>query len=274
VTAPTCVEFLKWALAFLGLSWPGFRRVHRQVCRRVGHRVQELRLPDLAVYRQYLENHPEEWVILDSFCRIPISRLLRDRDVFERLGSEVLPCLAAAALRRGARELRCWSAGCASGEEPYSLGILWARALSARYPDLSLRIVATDIDEHLLERASLGRYSKSSLREVPTSWLTTAFVRGAGWYEVRPEYREGIEFVAQDIRQALPSGWFDLILCRNLVFTYFDPELQIRTASRALSVLRPGGALVIGLKEALPEGIEGLEPWVPELRIYRKSGGS
>jgi chemotaxis protein methyltransferase CheR len=271
VATPSCAEFLVWALPRLGLSWQGFRRVHRQVCRRVGHRVQELRLPDLAVYRHYLEAHPEEWVVLDAFCRIPISRLLRDRDVFECLGREVLPSLAQAARARGAAELRCWSAGCASGEEPYSLSILWRREIATSFPELALRLVATDVDEHLLDRARRARYARSSLREVPSRWIEAAFRHGAGWFEVKPEYQEGIEFIRQDIRESLPDGLFDLILCRNVVFTYFDVDLQIRTAARLLSVLRPRGGLVIGLKENLPEGLEGLEPWVPKLRIYRKS---
>lgn len=270
MAAPTCLEFLQWALPRLGLSWPGFRRVRRQVGRRVGHRVQELGLSDLGSYRDYLEQHPEEWGTLDSFCRIPISRFQRDRTVFERLGAEVLPALATEASGRDPAMLRCWSAGCASGEEPYSLSILWQTELASRFPALTFHLVATDIDDGLLERARLARYRKSSLRELPPSWIGTAFRREGDWYELKPEYRAGIEFLRQDIRRALPGGSFDLVLCRNLAFTYFDPELRRHTAERILSVLRPGGGLVIGRSENLPEGLGGLEAWVAELRIYRK----
>ncbi len=195
MTESSCVEFLQWALPRLALAWPGFRRVRRQVCRRIGRRAQDLKLPDLFAYRAYLEAHREEWALLDSFCRIPISRLLRDRIVFDRLGTQVLPELAAAATARGERTLRFWSAGCASGEEPYSLKILWTLELASRFPNLSLAVIATDIDEGLLERARAARYRASSLRELPGAWVEKAFARSDGLFELRPEFRAGVEFL-------------------------------------------------------------------------------
>jgi len=269
----TCVEFLQWALPRLDLSWSGFRRVHRQVCRRIAARLQVLRLPDCAAYRDYLAAEPGEWVTLETFCRIPISRFVRERAVFERLASDVLPPLAAAAMARAEVELRCWSAGCASGEEPYSLAILWRVLLADRYPGLTLRVTATDIDEQLLERARAGSYRRSSLREVPDEWMATAFTRCGQMYVVQPEFRAGVELLRQDLREVLPPGPFDLVLCRYLAFTYFNEALQRRTLGRLLTVLRPGGALVIGRKEHLPGGVEGVEPWIPELGIFRRTGG-
>ncbi len=268
----TCREFLEWALPGLGLSWRGFRRVHRQVCRRIARRLADLHLPDCPAYRQYLEAHPAEWTLLDEFCRIPISRLVRERAVFERLASDVLPALAEAATARGDDSLRCWSAGCASGEEPYSLAILWLLVLASRYPGLSLSVTATDVDEQLLERARAAVYRRSSLREVPDEWIAAAFTRSGDRYTLRPEYRTPVRFHQEDLRRALPPGPFDLILCRYVAFTYFDEALQRRTLDRLLTALRPGGALVIGLKERLPAGIEGIEPWAPDLLIFRRVG--
>lgn len=268
----SCVAFLEWALPQLGLAWPGFRRVHRQVCKRIGRRLQALRLADPAAYQSYLDAHPEEWAVLDSFCRISVSRLVRDRLVFTELGRVVVPTLAAAALRRGERRVRCWSAGCASGEEPYSLNILWKLELASRFPAVSFTVLATDVDEELLERARAAQYGCSSLREVPAAWLEAAFERRDRLFAVRPAFRAGVEFLAQDIRREMPPGPFDLVLCRNLVFTYFDTPSQRRTLERMLAVLRPDGALVIGLRERLPGGTTRLEPWVGDLGIYRKSG--
>ncbi len=272
MSGTTCGEFLQWALPQLRLSWGGFRRVHRQVCRRIAARVAGLHLADCLAYRQYLETHPAEWTVLDSFCRIPISRLVRERLVFERLASDVLPTLAEAAAARGAAELRCWSAGCASGEEPYSLAILWQLVLAPRFPALSLRVTATDVDEQLLERARAAIYRRSSLREVLDEWIAAAFTLCDGLYALRPEFRAAVQFHQQDVRRLLPVGLFDLVLCRYVAFTYFDESLQRRTLERLLTVLRPGGALVIGLKERLPSGVEGIEPWVPDLRIFRRVG--
>jgi chemotaxis protein methyltransferase CheR len=268
----SCVAFLQWALPRLDLAWTGFRRVHRQVCKRIGRRLQALRLADPLAYRGYLDAHPEEWAVLDSFCRISVSRLVRDRLVFEELGRVVVPALAAAALRRGVRRVRCWSAGCASGEEPYSLSVLWKLELASRFPTVSFAVLATDVDEQLLERARAAQYGRSSLREVPAAWAEAAFERRGSLFTVRPAFRAGVEFLAQDIRREMPPGPFDLILCRNVVFTYFDTPSQRRTLERMLALLRPGGALVIGLREHLPEGAAGLEPWVGELGIYRRAG--
>jgi chemotaxis protein methyltransferase CheR len=267
----TCADFLQWALPRLSLDWSGFRRVRRQVCRRVGRRIQELKLPDLDAYRSFLETHSEEWSVLDAFCRIPISRLFRDRMVFDRLGTDVLPELATAARNRGARELRVWSAGCASGEEPYSLKILWSLEVASRFPDVSLAVVATDVDERLLERARTARYGASSLHEVPGAWQERAFTPSGRLFELRPEFRAGVEFRRSDIRQEAERGPFDLILCRNLAFTYFAEPLQRETLARLLSELSEGGALVIGSKEHLPGGATGVVDWIPQLRIYRRS---
>jgi chemotaxis protein methyltransferase CheR len=266
-----CPTFLQWALPHLQLDWRGFQRVRRQVCRRIGRRLAELGLGNLEEYRAFLEAQPQEWRVMDSFCRISVSRLMRDRIVFEKLGHVILPSLADAALERKASELRCWSAGCASGEEPYTVALLWRFELAGKYPGVDVHIVATDVDRNLLERAAQGRYRRSSLREVPSSWIAEAFTRHGDWLELRDEFRHGVEFSLQDIRERVPAGEFDVILCRNVAFTYFDAALQRRVVERLLTALRPGGALVIGLRERLPEGVEGVTPWKPELGIYRKS---
>jgi chemotaxis protein methyltransferase CheR len=101
-----CVGFLQWALPRLRLRWPGFRRVRRQVCQRLGRRLRELGLGELQAYQLYLGNHPAEWQVLDGLCRITISRFYRDRTIFVALEREVLPVLARQVLVRGEGELR------------------------------------------------------------------------------------------------------------------------------------------------------------------------
>jgi chemotaxis protein methyltransferase CheR len=244
--------------------------VHHQVCKRIARRLQELHLPNPAAYRTYLESHPDEWGVLDSFCRISISRFGRDRTVFDRLAAEVLPHLASEAEARGDTELSCWSIGCASGEEPYSLNMLWKLELAERFPALRLHVVATEIDEQLLDRALTGQYRKSSLKELPSHWIDVAFTRSGEWYVIRAAFRKPVEFHVQDIRTRTPDGPFDLVLCRNLAFTYFDPSAQLKTLERVLATLRAGGALVIGFKETLTDGAGGVEEWVGEAGVYRK----
>lgn len=265
------VRFLQWALPRLHLRWPGFRKVRRQVYKRIDRRVKELGLPGLNEYRTCLESYPTEWRSLDALCWIPISRFYRDQGVFQCLEREVLPQLAQRAVAAGEADLRAWSIGCASGEEPYTLAILWKLSLAPRFPSLGLQIVATDVDPLAIARARSGCYPGSSVKDLPAEWRAKAFSPTLDGFCVKPDYREPVSFFVQDIREQAPEGPFHLIFCRNLAFTYFDEEVQRTTLQKMTERLAPDGALVIGSQESLPEGATGFEPWVQRLGIYRKS---
>jgi chemotaxis protein methyltransferase CheR len=272
MTDSQCVEFLQWALPRLRLRWPGFRKVRRQVHKRIDRRLGELSLSGAGAYRAYLESHPSEWQVLDSCCRITISRFYRDRGVFDYLGQQVLPELAERAVRGGDNEVRCWSVGCASGEEAYTLAILGHTSLAARFPNVRLTLAATDADEHLLQRARRGRYPASSVQDVPADWLGRFLMRSGEAYVVRPELREQVDFQQQDIRHAWPEGTFHLVLCRNLAFTYFDDPLQREILRGMVERIVPGGVLVVGKHESLPVPPPKLSPCGPNLGVYRVSG--
>jgi len=265
------VRFLQWCLPKLHLRWPGFRKVRRHVYKRVTGRLKELGLPGLEAYRLYLQAHPDEWAMLDSFCWINISRFFRDRAVFEHLANEVLPQLAQRVIGLAQTEILCWSAGCAAGEEPYTLSIIGKNRLSTQFPQLRLRIVATDIDQAAIRRAERACYRASSLRDLPAEWRTEAFVAVADELCLKTEYRRPVTFVLQDIRAGVPEGRFHLVLCRNLVFTYFDEVLQRRIMQRLSGTLAPGGVLVIGSLESIPDGPWGVQPWSTRLGIYQKT---
>jgi chemotaxis protein methyltransferase CheR len=247
-----CVDFLQWALPRLDMRWPGFRKVRGQVCKRIRRRIDELDLGDYTDYRRYLEKHPEEWATLDSFCRITISRFYRDRGVFDLLGHRLLPALAETAPR-----IRCWSAGCASGEEPYTLAIMWR--MRQNPAEVPMHITAIDASAVMLERASRACYPEGALRELPDAWKTAAFEVKDEEFCLRKPYREVVHFLQQDIREEMPEGPFELILCRNLAFTYFDEALQATVLQSILDRLVPGGILVLGAHEELPQGDWPLE---------------
>jgi len=259
-----CVAFLHWALPRLGLRWAGYRKVRRRVCKRVARRLRELGLADVRAYGERLEADPAEWRTLAALCPVAVSRFYRDREVFEGLGAEVLPALA-----RGASRLECWSAGCASGEEPYALALLWHLRLAARFPGVAFRVLGTDVDARLLERARTACYGAGSLSGLPAGWREQAFEpRGRLWC-LRGEFRPAVELAQQDLLADLPAREFDLVLCRNLAFTYFDDGGARRALERIASRLRPGGALVIGLHEHLPAPAEGFEPWPGCRAVFR-----
>lgn len=264
------VDFLQWALPRMDLRWPGYRKVRRQVAKRIGKRMRALHLPDLDAYRQHLETQEQEWRVLDGFCRITISRFYRDRRVFDMIAQDGLPELAGLVSKRGEKQIRCWSAGCGAGEEPYSLALAWAFRGASQVADIPLSITATDVDPAQIARAQSACYSPSSLRELPPGWRASAFSPENGKYCLRPEYRSQVDFVVQDIRETAPNGPFHLILCRNLAFTYFSEELQRKIVKRMDASLVPGGMLVVGSHESLPEiGVE-FSPWRPPLPVYRK----
>ena len=264
----SCAEFLQSTLPKMGFRWSGFNRVRRHVCRRVAARIRELDLQGLAAYREYLAGNAGEWKIFDRMCRITISRFYRDRQMFAALAEQVLPSLTRRALDRNEKTVRCWSAGCASGEEPYTLALVWEQLL----PDASscaLKILASDADPAMLERARTACYGRGSVRELPELLLARGFDRKGKHYCLKPELRAQVEFVCQDIREELPPGPFHLILCRNLVFTYFSEELQGEMLARLHSLILPGGALVIGIHESLPA--TGLfAPWPQGVKTFQK----
>ncbi len=271
MTDAQCVQFLQWALPRLRMRWGGFRKVRGQVCKRVQRRLQTLGLPDVQGYQAQLRRSPGEWCVLDGLCRITISRFYRDRDVFDQLCGPLPAALSAEARARDARHLDLWSVGCAGGEEPYSLALGWRLGAAAHLDGLDMHILATDTDPESLARARSACYGWGSVKGLPPAWREQAFVRQDDRYCLPAAWRRMVELRAQDIREDMPSRNFDLILCRNLVFTYFEAALQAEILQRLVAQLWPGGALVIGKHERLPSRTCALAPWAPRLGIYRRS---
>jgi chemotaxis protein methyltransferase CheR len=266
-----CVAFLQWALPQLGRRWDGYRKVRRQVCRRVWRRVGELDLDSLAEYRSHLEENPDEWPRLDAMTDITISRFYRDRAVYDFLRFDVLPTLIEQARESGRTAVRVWSAGCANGEEPYTLAIIRELSLPT---DIPLEILATDIKPVVLQRADQARYPRSALRDLPTELREAAFDQDGDEWVLRPRFRRGVTLARHDIRSGPPDGPFDLVLCRYLAFTYFDEAGQREMAKALARVMRPGAALVLGNREAPPVDEPGFSPWSQRLRVFRRCADS
>lgn len=268
-----CVRFLQWALPQLHMRWPGFRKVRKRVCKRLSQRLTELGFADLKAYQHHLSQQPnqsDEWRRLDTICRVVVTRFYRDKRLFAELTERVLPELATRALTSGREMIRAWSIGSASGEEAYTLAILWHRLLAPRFAELQLHILGTEIEPHLIERSLQACYPQGTVKNLPEALRSAAFSMDDDNYCLQSQYQAMVAFRQQDIRTTLPDEMFDLILCRNLVFTYFDEPLQQSTLNRILTRLRPGGWLVLGVHETLPTDVGGLTTVSERLGLYRR----
>jgi len=271
MTEKECIEFLRWCLPKMQFRWEGFRRVRRQVCKRIQKRLKDLALRNIMEYREYLESHPAEWDILDSLCHITISRFYRDKKIFDEIRNTIFPLLINEAIHQGINKIWCWSAGCASGEEPYTLRLIWDHFMSIVIRNkINCKIIATDSHEEMLKRARKGIYPASSLKDLPEFLKQNGFQQIGNQYQIADQLKKNITFLKQDIRREMPDAQFQMILCRNLVFTYFSKDLQSSLLKLLREKLQPGGFLIIGSHEALTEGKYGLQPFNNNRCIFRR----
>ena len=245
-------EFLKTTLPHLGLRWSRFKK--RNIKRRVINRLQELGLQTLGEYQTYVLESEEERQHLSALLTVTISRFWRNANLFEALETSWLPAVLA---RVPAGEpLRIWSAGCASGEEPYSLLILWQE----RFADSGrkLLLIASDSDSHCLERAQQGLYPASSFREMPLPLRQKYFTNEGGIFCIAQDLPNQISWIEHNLIWDPPFAGNHLIFCRNLAYTYFTEPLQQEITQHLHDSLLSGGLLVVGRKDRLPVGSERL----------------
>jgi chemotaxis methyl-accepting protein methylase len=259
-------EFLKGAALLLGLQWRLFNR--RGIRRKIERRIVEIGLSRFDEYLLKVQKDPGEKDHLSKILTVTISRFFRDKEVFDALEATVIPALLQ---NRAKKELNVWSVGCASGEEPYSFSLLWKEKFEKDFPGVRLSILATDIDERMIERANEGRYRKSSFREVPGKIIQNYFGIDQTYYVLDRAIMESVEFRRQNIIEDEPFPGTDVVFCRNVAFTYFSKESQIKVLKKLAFSLNEKGYLVIGKDETLPLTYPTL--FVPAFqgeRIYQK----
>ena len=240
------------------------------ILRRLSRLMAATGCQSLSEYMDHLKVHPEEYQRLVSSFLIKVTEFFRDPELFRSLRESVMPQLISYA-SKNSKELRLWSAGCATGEEAYSLAILVAECLPERSEGLIVRIFATDLDENAISFARRGLYSADALKEVPEDMLKKYFVGVDGSYEVSKRIRSMTVFGQHDFAQRAPFPRIDLALCRN-VLIYFTKELQQRALQFFAFSIRADGYLVLGKSETttpLPNYFENIQP---ALKIYRRYG--
>jgi two-component system CheB/CheR fusion protein len=238
--------------------------------RRLQRRFYATGQTNVRDYLHYLHRHPEEYNRLVSTFLIKVTEFLRDTDLFEALRQQVLPDLIAQAREHG-NELRIWSAGCATGEEAYSLAILVAEALGDELERFNVQIFATDLDDEAVAFARRGIYPRASISSVPADLLKRYFVKLDGTYQVTKMLRRQIIFGQHDLGHRPPFPHIDLVLCRN-VLIYFTAELQRRALQLFAFALRNGGYLALGKAESVKPVESAFTPAHRALKLYRRVG--
>ncbi|MDX1963496.1 MAG: chemotaxis protein CheB [Pirellulales bacterium] len=237
------------------------------VMRRIYRRMTMAGAENLDQYAEKIATNPAELDLLYSDLLIGVTQFFRDAEIFELLIQTVFPRI----LRQDTREMgiRAWVAGCATGEEAYSLAIAWQEAMLATNCVVPLKIFATDVHKKSLEHASRGFFRPEVLRGIPTDYLRKYFLPRADGYQVTADLRKLIVFAPHNVLRDAPFTDLDFVSCRNLLI-YFQPAAQSRAISLFHYGLRVGGELLLGGSESPGELSGEFEVLNDRARLYRK----
>ncbi len=220
------------------------------ILRRISRRMAAVHVLSMGDYAHYLDTHPAEVGQLVDALLINVTRFFRDEGAWDHLRTHVLPELIARK-RATDRVLRFWSAGCATGEEPYSLAMVVSDLLGDELGDWNIKIFATDVDEPAVSFARLGVYPASLLDSIPDGYRERFWERTDGGYRVHKTLRQMVIFGGQDLSRSAPFPRMDLVLCRN-VLIYFTLELQDYVLNQFAFSLAPNkGYLLLGKAETV-----------------------
>jgi two-component system CheB/CheR fusion protein len=250
-----------------GFDFTGYKRA--SLTRRVDRRMAQVGIDDYADYLDHLELHGDEFTALFNTILINVTGFFRDPEAWEFLRGEVLPALLEA--RNPARPLRVWSAGCASGEEAYTLAMVLAETLGPAEFRERVKIYATDVDEDALTHARHGSYSEREVHGIPSELLDRYFDLVGGRYVFRKDLRRSVIFGRNDLVQDAPISRIDLLVCRNTLM-YFTAEAQARILARFRFALAPTGVLFLGKAEMLFSHSALFTPVDLKRRVFHRTG--
>jgi two-component system CheB/CheR fusion protein len=239
--------------------------------RRIQKRMHAVGVQTYSEYIDYLQVHPNEFGELFNSILINVTSFFRDAAAFDLLRDTIVPHMVAA--RPSPETIRVWTAGCASGEEAYSIAMLLAEALGASEFRERVKIYATDIDDDALASARQAAYTEKQLEAVPADLRERYFDQIGPRWVVKRDYRRGVIFGRHDLLDDAPISRVDLLTCRNTLM-YFNQEAQQRIVSRFHYALREGGFLLLGKAEMLLNSAEFFEPVDLKQRVFRRVGGT
>ncbi|HSB67653.1 MAG TPA: CheR family methyltransferase [Anaerolineales bacterium] len=238
------LDFLRFSRGF---DFTGYKR--SSLIRRVLKRRYTLSLASFADYLDYLQVHPDEFEHLFNTILINVTSFFRDKPAWDYLQTEIIQRIL---LNKGSVEpIRVWSAGCASGEEAYSLAMVFGEHLGIEEFHRRVKIYATDMDNDALVQARQATYSTEDVKDVPEEYRNRFFTRAnTGDYIFNSDMRRSVIFGQHDLVQDAPISRLDLLVCRNTLM-YFNAETQGRILARFHFALNNGGCLFLGKAEML-----------------------
>ena len=229
-----------------GFDFTGYKLATLE--RRFRRRMQDVKIEGFADYMDYLEVHPEEFAFLFNTILINVTSFFRDPETWKFLAANVIPRIIAE--RKPGEPIRVMSAGCASGEEAFTIAMLLSEALGEEAFRQRVKVYATDLDEEALAQARQASYGPKAIEAVPAALREKYFEQAGGIFRFRGDLRRAVIFGRHDLTRDAPISRLDLLLCRNTLM-YFNAAAQRRILQRFHYALREGGFLFVGKAEML-----------------------
>ncbi|MFP4474811.1 MAG: chemotaxis protein CheB [Desulfatibacillaceae bacterium] len=240
------------------------------VVRRIERRLSVNQLQDLSEYARFLQENPREVWLLYKELLIGVTRFFRDPEAFDALREKVLPSLLGPDAKNS--PVRVWVAGCSTGEEAYSVAMLFREYLEESRKVADVKVFATDIDQDAVEFASNGLYPASIAADLSTERLSRYFVKKGDSFQVAGHLREMVVFARHNVMKDPPFARMDLVTCRNMLI-YMQPVLQRKILSLFHFAMNPEGALFLGSSESIGELTTSFEVRDVRCKIYSKLPG-
>jgi two-component system CheB/CheR fusion protein len=252
-----------------GFDFTGYKRT--TLMRRITRRVAALKLRDFGEYRDYLELEPDEFGKLFDSLLINVTGFFRDPAAWQTLRETVVPALLAT--KGAGKPIRAWSAGCATGEEAYSLAMVLAEEMGLEEFRERVKIYATDLDEKALQAARAAVYSERQVADVPEALMERYFEPADGGFTFRRDLRRQVIFGRNDLTRDAPISRVDLLLARNTLM-YFNTETQLSIVRRFHFALANPGYLFLGKAEMLLNHSDRFDPVDLRMRLFSKIGST
>lgn len=235
--------------------------------RRLLSRMNSTRSKNFVEYHQYLRTHPEEEDKLRKALTINVTKFLRDPNVFNLVGKEIFPVII-----QEKKTIKIWSAGCSSGEEPYTYAIL---LYDQSRPGVLLNnvIIATDIDEVILNKAKTGIYEKNALENLSDTQISKHFEKTEdGKFKIKDHIKNMVKFQTHDLMTGVPiARMFDIVSCRNVTI-YFNEQQKKDLVKVVHDSLGSNRFYIMGMSEYMSKDVEHLfKPFKPMLKIFQKA---